>query len=308
MATNRERDAHTGVETTGHEWDGIKELDKPLPRWWLYIFYATIAIAVVMWVLYPAWPGVRSYTHGLLNTSDRADVTQEIAALKTSRQGLNERLLAASLDGIAADPTLNAYALAAGEAAFGDNCATCHGVGGRGAKGYPSLADDVWLWGGTLADIEQTIKVGVRSDNPDAHFSQMPAFAQGLLDARQIDDVTDYVLTLSGQNASRAGASRGAALYQTSCATCHGADGAGLRQFGAPSLRDQVWLYGGDRKSIRDQIALGRNGVMPTWEQRLAPETVRALTVYVHELGGGEIAPPAAVEADPAPAGGATTP
>lgn len=297
MPTHTERDPHTGTETTGHEWDGIKELNTPLPRWWLYIFYGTIAIAAAMWVLYPAWPGVTSYTHGILNHSDRVDVRDELAALKVSRHGLDDRLLATSLEGIEADPTLNSYAIAAGEAAFGDNCATCHGVGGRGATGYPSLADDVWLWGGTLAEIERTIKVGARNDHPETHFSQMPAF-EGVLKPDQIDELTNYVLALSGQSSPRASAQRGAALFQTNCASCHAADGSGNRDMGAPSLRDNIWLRGGARQDIHDQIAIGRNGVMPTWEKRLPPETIRALTIYVHELGGGEVTPaPTAIPA-----------
>lgn len=305
MLDKAERDEHTGVATTGHEWDGIKELDQPLPRWWLYIFYASIVVAAVMWVLFPAWPGVTSYTRGILNQSDRAQVAHDLQTLNASRHSFDERLMAASLDAIEADPQLNAYALVAGEAAFGDNCATCHGVGGRGAPGYPSLADDVWLWGGAPADIEQTIKVGVRNDNPKTRFSQMPAFGQsGMFKTGQVNDLTEYVRALSGQAYSRAGASRGAALYQANCIMCHGADGAGLRTYGAPSLRDKVWLYGGAQKDIYDQIWFGHGGVMPTWEQRLSPATIRALTIYVHQLGGGEATPSVSA----APAAAAITP
>jgi cytochrome c oxidase cbb3-type subunit 3 len=260
----------------------------------LIIWYATIAIAVVMWVLYPAWPGVSSYTRGILNQSDRTQVVRDLNALKATRKGLGDDLVAAPLDSVLSNSTLKNYALAAGEAAFGDNCATCHGQGGRGATGYPSLADDVWLWGGTLADIERTIKVGVRTDDPDTRYSLMPAYGQGMLKPAQIDDLTDYVLRLSGQGGSEQAAARAAPLFQTNCAVCHGADGNGLRTMGAPSLRDKVWLYGGARNEIRDQIALGRNGVMPTWAARLPPDTVRALTIYVHELGGGEASPAAA--------------
>jgi hypothetical protein len=148
MHDNIDRDEHTGVATTGHEWDGIKELDQPLPRWWLYIFYASIVIAAVMWVLYPAWPGVTSYTHGLLNQSDRADVASELRDLKRSRHDLDERLLKMSFDAIEADPEMNAYALAAGEAAFGDNCATAaprailpsRTMSGCGAARWPTLS------------------------------------------------------------------------------------------------------------------------------------------------------------------------
>ncbi len=294
MSTDREIDSHSGTQTTGHEWDGIKELDTPLPRWWLIIFYACIAVAAVMWVLYPAWPGVTSYTHGILNQSDRVNVAADIAALKADRAEMAQALLTAPPEQVAADPTLSQFAMAAGEAAFGDNCATCHGAGGRGAKGYPTLADDVWLWGGTMADIEHTIRVGVRSEHPDTRTSQMPAFGQGLLTAGQINDMTDYVLSLSGRDHNAAAAARAAPVFAQQCVSCHGADGGGLRQFGAPSLRDQVWLNGSTRADIRQQIVTGRGGVMPTWGGRLDPTTIRALTIYVHSLGGGEIAPPAA--------------
>jgi cytochrome c oxidase cbb3-type subunit 3 len=302
MTTEREVDAHSGTQTTGHEWDGIKELDTPLPRWWVIIFYACIAAAIVLWVLYPAWPGLHSYTHGILNRSDRAQVVLDINALKAKRAKLAGRLMAVTPDQAEADVTLYPYALAAGEAAFGDNCATCHGAGGRGAIGYPSLADDVWLWGGTLADIEKTIRVGVRNDNPETRMSMMPAFGRdGLLKTAQIDDLTDYVLSLSGRAHDAAGAARGSGVFAANCVACHGGDGSGNRSLGAPSLRDQVWLYGGSREQVRGQIWSGRGGVMPTWEARLDPSTIRALAIYVHSLGGGEptIAPPP--EGGPAP-------
>jgi cytochrome c oxidase cbb3-type subunit 3 len=293
MATEREVDALSGTQTTGHEWDGIKELDTPLPRWWLILFYATIAVAAVMWVLLPAWPGVTGYTRGILGQSDRANVVLELKKLQARRAKYASQLLQKTPDEIEKDPQLFQFAMAAGEAAFGDNCATCHGAGGRGAKGYPSLADDVWLWGGTYADIEHTIRVGARNDNPNARFSQMPAFGRdGMLKPDQVDDLTDYVLALSGGKHDAAAAARGAPLFAANCVSCHGADGSGKRDLGAPSLRDKVWLYGGKREDVRAQIWSGRGGVMPTWEARLDPTTIRALTIYVHALGGGEPTPP----------------
>lgn len=290
---HRAVDDVSGTETTGHEWDGIRELDTPLPRWWLYLFYACIAIAVVYWVLMPAWPLPNGYTPGVLGFSDRANVARELDALKAARSASFQRLGHSSYDQIVADPQLAEFARAAGESAFGDNCATCHGQGGAGAPGYPNLADDVWLWDGTLGGIEHTIKVGVRSEHPDARFSAMPAYGRdGLLPASAIADVTEYVIAGSPLSrkieVNRAAAARGAEVYQTQCAGCHGASGAGDRTFGAPSLRDDVWLYGGSRAEIRKQIELGRGGVMPTWEKRLDPALVRALAVYVFSLGGGE--------------------
>lgn len=301
MADKTERDDVSGTETTGHEWDGIKELDTPLPRWWLYIFYGCIAAAVVYWVLMPAWPLANGYTQGVLNWSDRRNVAAEVHTLEASRAPMFERLARASTADLARDPELQEFARAAGESAFGDNCQTCHGAGGAGAPGYPVLADDVWLWGGSLDEIEHTLRVGIRSGHPDARMSMMPAFGRDrLLTPAQISDVTEYVASISagrGRLHPDAGAaSRGAQIYQEQCAACHGATGAGDRAFGAPSLRDDVWLYGGSREEIRRQIELGRNGVMPTWERRFDDGTIRALAYYVHQMGGGEAdAPPATV-------------
>jgi len=307
MADKRERDEVSGTETTGHEWDGLKELDTPLPRWWLYIFYASIVVSVVYWVLMPAWPLANDYTKGVLNWSDRRNVAADVATLQARRTPLFERLAGASTAQIASDPELQQFARAAGEAAFGDNCRTCHGAGGAGAPGYPVLADDVWIWGGTLADIEHTLRVGIRSAHPETRMSAMPAFGRdGLLTAAQIGDVTEHVIAISAANArltaDAAGAARGAAIYQEQCAACHGPTGAGDRAQGAPSLNDDVWLYGGSREEIRRQIELGRGGVMPAWEARFDAGTIRALAYYVHDLGGGEPdAPP------PAPADAAQT-
>jgi len=306
---DREIDAHSGQATTGHEWDGLKELDTPLPRWWLYIFYATIAIAAVYWVLMPAWPTLNGYTKGVLAFSDRANVARDVAQLDAARAPNYRRLLEAGFTEIKADPDLAQFAYAAGEAHFGDNCATCHGAGGAGAPGFPSLADDVWIWGGKLAEIEHTIRVGVRSGHDSARFSQMPAYGRdGLLEPQQIADVAEYVLSL-GPAAAReqpapAAVTRGAAVFESQCAACHGADGAGDRTVGAPSLKDDIWLYGGSRAEVRRQIELGRGGVMPNWDFRFDPAVIKALAVYVHGLGGGEPdAPPAsAASVEPAPA------
>lgn len=308
MSEHTERDAHSGTETTGHDWDGIKELDTPLPRWWLYIFYACIAVAVVYWVLMPAWPVGNGYTHGLLNFSDRRNVAADVASLQQARAPMYQRLAQATPADLERDPALQQFAAAAGESAFGDNCRTCHGAGGAGRSGYPNLADDVWLWGGSLADIEHTIRVGVRSTDPATRTSQMPAFGRDhLLSVQQIGDVTEHVIALSSAatrlHPDRAAAARGAAVFAEQCAACHGANGDGDRSVGAPSLRDDVWLYGGTREEIRRQVEQGRGGVMPTWQHRLDPGTIRALAFYVHQLGGGEPdAPRAAPAATPASA------
>jgi cytochrome c oxidase cbb3-type subunit III len=299
--SEREIDHPTGTETTGHEWDGIKELDTPLPRWWLWVFYATIAWAFAYWVLMPAWPGLSDYTKGLRGHSDRANVARELDRLAEVRGAGAAKLKAASLEQIERDPELQAYALQVGQSVFGDNCATCHGTGGGGAKGYPNLRDDVWIWGGTLEEIRTTIAVGVRSGHPRAHGeAMMPAFGRDqMLKPEQIGDLTEYVVALSGRKADAAAAGRARQLYADNCAACHGPAGQGGATRGAPSLTDAEWLFGSDRQAIRAQIENGRNGVMPTWEARFAPETIKALAVYIHaNAGGGE-------ERVEAPAGGA---
>ncbi len=284
---HREKDAVTGVETTGHEWDGIRELDNPLPRWWLWVFWACVLFSIGYWVAMPAWPGLTGHTEGLLGKSDRRAVASALADLKAQRGANALKLRDATLAQIESDPALQAYALSVGQSVFGDNCATCHGPGGAGAKGYPNLRDDVWLWGGSLEDISTTLKHGIRSGDPQARISQMPAFGRdGLLDERQVSDLTDYVLTLSGRPADRAAAGRAGQLFVDQCSSCHGPAGKGSPAVGAPDLTDGEWLYGSDRQSIHDQIYYGRNGVMPAWGQRFDAETIKAIAVYIHANSG----------------------
>lgn len=287
--SQRESDDVTGVETTGHEWDGIKELNNPLPRWWLGILWITVAWAVVYWVLMPAWPGITGYTKGVTGQSDRADVARELAALEQVRGEAAMQLKTASLQQIEQDPELQAFALAVGQSVFGDNCATCHGAGGAGAKGYPNLRDDVWLWGGSLDQIHRTIRAGVRTEHAEAHQSQMPAFGRDqMLNAAQINDLTEYVVAISGRKADTAAVGRAAPVFAEQCAACHGPTGKGGATPGSPDLTDAEWLYGSRREDIRGQIENGRNGVMPTWESRFSPETLKALAVYIHANAGGQ--------------------
>lgn len=287
--SDKERDAHSGTETTGHEWDGIKELNTPLPRWWLGIFYGCIAWAFAYWVLMPSWPLLNGYTHGILNHSQRADVEVAVGDLKAHRHASESHLTKATLQQIQNDQDLQQFAMAEGHSLFGDNCAPCHGSGGQGAHGYPNLNDDVWLWGGKLEDIQHTITVGVRSTSPDTRQSQMPSFGRDkILTDEQIDDLTQYVVSISGRPANAAAVKRAAKLFADNCSACHGADGHGNRSMGAPNLTDSEWLYGPTPADIRDQIWYGHGGVMPTWAGRLTPEEIKSLAVYVHSLGGGE--------------------
>lgn len=286
-------DDHSGIETTGHSWDGIKELNNPLPRWWLYIWYGTIVWAVIYMIFMPAipaLPGLGTNTTGIRNHSDRDLVAEAVQDLKDTRVAQSATLLEASLEEIETDRELQQFALAMGESLFGDNCATCHGAGGRGAVGYPILADDVWLWDGTLGGIEYTLRHGIRHDaDLDTRFSLMPAFGRdGLMSSDQIDGLTHYVLRLSGQDADDALADGVADLYQQQCATCHGVNGEGDRLQGAPNLTDREWLYGSSEAAIYNTIYNARNSHMPAWQDRLDDASIKALAVYVHTLGGGE--------------------
>jgi cytochrome c oxidase cbb3-type subunit 3 len=287
--SKKEIDDVTGTQTTGHEWDGIKELDTPMPRWWLGLFWATIVWAIGYWIVYPAWPGISSYTHGLFDYSQRDRVTADVASLKAARADRERALGSASLSDIQTNPDLLQFAMAAGKTAFGDNCAGCHGAGGQGAPGYPNLNDDVWLWGGKLGDIEHTITVGVRSTSPQTRQSEMPAFGRdGILKPAQIDDLVEYVVHISNRSADAGAVQRATPLFVDNCAACHGSAGKGNQTMGAPNLTDNEWEYGSSRDAIKDQIWNGHGGVMPTWGGRLSPEEIKALAVYVHSLGGGE--------------------
>jgi cytochrome c oxidase cbb3-type subunit 3 len=288
MAAKRPTDPVSGTETTGHEWDGITELDTPLPRWWLWIFYGTILFCVGYWVVMPSWPYPGGYTRGLLHDSARVQVARDLAALKAQRNVQGRALASASLEEIEKDPKLQAYALTFGQNTFSENCAACHGAGGTGSKGYPNLRDDVWLWGGSLEQIQQTITHGVRADDPDTRNSKMPSFgADQILKPEQVDDLTEYVVALSRRKADPAAVARAAPLFQANCAVCHGPEGKGNQTFGAPNLTINNWLYGGDRASIHDQIWYGRGGVMPNWGKRMDPVAIKALTVYIHANAGG---------------------
>ena len=294
-------DAAKDVGTTGHVWDGIEELNNPLPRWWVWVFYLTIIWAVGYAIAYPAWPLITGATPGLLGASTRADVAAEIKRFDDANAGIKARLVAADLAAIAKDEALKQFAMSAGAAVFRTNCATCHGAGAGGVqgKGYPNLLDNDWLWGGDLEAIHTTISHGIRnSTDPDARYSEMPKFgADELLTREQIAQVVEYVLKISGQEHDAALATEGQKVFVTddTCTSCHGADGTGNRDLGAPNLTDAIWLYGSDRETINTTVSQARFGVMPNWgyggegaKPRLTEDQIRAVAVYVHALGGGE--------------------
>lgn len=294
MADTPERDDVTGIDTTGHEWDGIKELNNPLPRWWVLTFYACIIWAVVYAVLMPSVPyfkdGEMVYYKGYLNYSQRDAVASDIKAANAAKSEHMDKITAAALSDIKADEELLSFAVRGGRAAFGDNCAPCHGSGAQGFVGFPNLNDDDWIWGGTLDDIYATILNGIRWDsNDDTRLSDMPKFLDDeMLSRDQIKDVTQYVLSLSGGNSDAEAEARGALIFEQECAMCHSATGAGDRSVGAPNLSDAIWLYGGSEQEIFSTIAHARHGVMPAWAGRLDAATVKQLALYVHGLGGGE--------------------
>ncbi|MEO0771692.1 MAG: cytochrome-c oxidase, cbb3-type subunit III [Pseudomonadota bacterium] len=285
---NRQTDDVTGIDTTGHEWDGIKELNSPLPRWWLWCFYLTIIWGVGYTIAFPAWPLINGATEGFLGYSTRGEVAEDIARVDAQNADIGLRLASADLSTLSRDDPAYQFGVSGGAAVFRAHCSQCHGAGAAGAVGYPNLLDDAWLWGGTLAEIEYTITHGIRNDqDDDAHWSEMPAFGD-IFSEKEIGMTTDYVLSLSGQDHDAAMAEQGAVLFAENCASCHGDAALGDTSIGAPNLADAIWLYGGTRADIEYSIINARFGVMPAWGLRLSDEDVKAVTLYIHQLGGGQ--------------------
>ena len=287
---HKEIDALTGTATTGHEWDGLRELNTPLPRWWLWLFYITIVWSIGYWIVYPAWPLINNSTQGVFGWHTRSAIVTDLDELKRQRGPMTERLANATLAEIVSDPQLLDFARAQGRVAFADNCAPCHGAGGGGAKGYPNLNDDEWLWGGKLADIEQTIRHGARAGDDKGRQGTMPAFGRdGILKPSEISASADYVRSLAGLAVEKdADLALGKKVFDANCAVCHGETGKGNRELGAPNLTDKIWLYGADKTTIVQGIQNGRGATMPAWNSRLSDPTIKALTVYVYSFGGGE--------------------
>lgn len=279
----------TEVETTGHSWDGIEEYNNPLPRWWLWTFYLCIIWGIGYTIAYPAWPMLKGATAGLLGYSTRAEVASEIKTFDEMNAAIDAELAAANVADVLPNTPLGDYATNMGAAVFRSNCSQCHGSGAAGAKGYPNLLDNDWLWGGSVDEIAYTIQHGIRNETDDAHYSEMPRFgADEILEPEQIDQVVEYVLQISGAEFDAALANEGAVVFEDNCTACHAEDGTGDRDQGAPNLADAIWLYGGDRDTIHDSVANARFGVMPAWGQRLTQAEVNAAAIYVHTRGGGE--------------------
>ncbi|MBF0107863.1 MAG: cytochrome-c oxidase, cbb3-type subunit III [Magnetococcales bacterium] len=298
------------VDTTGHQWDEdegypLKEYNNPLPRWWLYTFYATIIWAVVYWFFYPTWPLMTDFTRGLLGWTMHTQLEEELAEARLQQKPFNDSLEKMTLAEITHDPQLLQYAISGGKAVFGDNCAPCHGSGGTGSRagGFPVLVDDDWLMSGSIDGIHETITNG--------HVAMMPAHLidhGGALKKEQVDDLVQFVLSLSGRESSKDAAARGGPLFagEAGCNVCHGDQGKGSardtmagqpleKTVGAPNLADAIWLYGGDEATVRQSIAKGRSGRMPAWgagtegtNRKLDPLAIKQVAVYVHSLGGGQ--------------------
>ncbi len=276
------------VETTGHEWDGIEEYNNPMPRWWVWTFYATIIWAIGYTIAYPAWPLINGATPGLLGWSTRGDVAAEIQKFTDMNAELDAKLASADLTTLDDDPALKNYAIQYGRATFATFCSQCHGSGAAGAKGYPNLLDNDWLWGGDMEAIHTTVTHGIRSTaDEDTRFGDMPAWGD-VLEEEEMAQVIEYVIGLGGGEHDAALAEAGAVVFEDNCAACHGDGGVGNRDLGAPNLTDAITLYGDDRESITETIANGRAGVMPNWNTKLSESQISAVTAYVHQLGGGE--------------------
>lgn len=277
-------------DTTGHVWDGIEEFNNPLPRWWLWSLYLCIIWAILYSIAYPAWPMISKATPGLLGWSTRGDVAAEIAAVEEANAAINARLAEAELTAVSQDNELNSYAVSSGAAVFKTWCAQCHGSGAAGAKGYPNLLDDDWLWGGDIESIHTTVSHGIRTeDDDDARYSEMPAFGRDeILEKVEINQAVNFVMSLSGEAEDASQVAAGAVVFEDNCAACHAEDGTGDREQGAPNLTDAIWLYGGDYDTLVQTVTNSRFGVMPNWNTRLTESQVRAVSLYVHQLGGGE--------------------
>ena len=294
MSEKTRIDEATGTEFVGHEWDGIEELNTPLPRWWLWTFYATIAWSLVYVILYPAWPLFQQATEGVLGWSSRGQLAENLSEVEMARRSTFEQIAATDITKLPANPELMGQAIAGGAAAFKQHCVQCHGAGAAGYEryGYPNLNDDDWIWGGELAEIEYTLTHGIRWEGSDqTRLAYMPPF-DGVFQPAQVDALVSHVLSLRGK---ADGSATGEQLYAQNCAACHQPGGQGDQQQGAPALNDAIWLYGGSREDIRGQILNPRHGVMPGWSDKLDPVTIRMLAAYVHSRGGGEF-PEEAVE------------
>jgi len=285
-----EKDPVSGQKTTGHEWNGIKELDTPVPLGILIFIVVTHVWALLWWILMPTFPLGTTYTKGILGTDQRMIVEQDLTEAQVRRAARMKAIETSSYEDILANEDLMKLVRTTGHQLFGDNCAACHGADGRGRANYPDLTDEDWLWGGGPEKIAETMKIGINSTHQNTRVAQMPAFGRdAILDRTQVTNVATYVQSLSdpavstAQNIEQMKAGR--EIFLTTCAACHGEDGKGNREVGAPNLTDRQWVYGGDLQTIINTIHGGRQGHMPTWDERLTPAEIKILALYVASLG-----------------------
>ena len=282
----KERDPLTGHQTTGHEWNGITELNTRVPRVVWFFIIATHVWALVMWVLLPTWPLVTTYTKGVLGLDQREEVQQEIAEASVARSDWADRIGPMSVSEILDTPDLMTPVYDTARQLFGDNCAGCHGQAATGGPGFPNLIDSAWLWGGDPDAIMETLRVGINTSHPDTRFAQMLAFGRdGILERKDIRILVDYVQSLSGAEIAPETLSAGAELYADNCASCHGDTATGITELGAPDLTDDFWIYGGSASALYETIYNGRQGVMPAWEARLTETERKILTTYLKNIG-----------------------
>ena len=256
-----------------HVWDGdLVELNNPLPRWWLNMFYITLYFSIGYLALYP---GLGTFK-GLLEWTSTGQYEREIDIADAKYGPLFKKFQEMPIVAVAADPEARRM----GERLFVNYCATCHGSDARGARGFPNLRDNDWLYGGDPDVIQQTILEGRNG--------VMPAWADALGGDAGVADVTEFVFSLSGRDVDQAAAARGGEKYQMLCVACHGADGTGNQALGAPNLTDSIWLYGGSSKQVMETIAKGRMGVMPPHRDFLGEDKVHLLAAYVYSLSTGQ--------------------
>ena len=262
------RSAGQKVETMGHVWDeNLEEYNNPLPRWWLNMFYLTVAWGAVFLVFYPGLP----VFEGLKKWSQYKQYDAEIAAADAKYGPIFEKFAGQDIPALAGNPE----AITVGKRLFATYCIQCHGADARGARGYPNLADGDWLWGGTPEQIQETILNGRQGI--------MPPWAE-LLGEEKVNDVAEYVLSLSGRPVDAAVAARGKEVFTQNCVACHGPDGKGNPALGAANLTDETWLYGGSQERVRETINAGRQGRMPAHKEFLGEAKVHLLAAYVYSL------------------------
>lgn len=256
------------------------------PKLWTFVYWGTIIWALAIWILYPVWPSVSEYTLGTLGYSTRIEHTEAVSAMAAERAPNKEWVLTTDVTALKDDPAQYQTAVAAGKTLFALNCSQCHGGNGTGSKGFPDLTDSDWLWPSDLEEIEFTIKHGIRQpDNDETRVGDMLAFVKDqMLDRDDALDAAHYVLSLSGSEHSADRAERGTVIFEENCASCHGDDGKGISDMGAPNLTDTIWLYGGELEAVYKTIAQGRAGVMPAWSHRLDDGTIRQLALFVLSL------------------------